>query len=113
MRAALAIALLALFAAPVVRAVPDAATKRSCCPEERAPKPEPAAPCQQLAATTCCHELAVPAGSTALSAPAVWLPVPANHPISRGPAIARARTALEREAPPPLSPLAASCVLLV
>ena len=109
-----ALALLALFAAPVARAAIElGAGVHSCCPQEQAPPVDEDAPCQQIAATACCLEIAVPQStiSDLAHVPALALavtPLPAPTP----PVVAL-RAVLTRSDGPPLPPLAQSGVLLL
>jgi hypothetical protein len=110
-----ALALLALFAAPVARAALELGRgAHSCCPEKRAPLPASDEPCQQIAPTSCCHEIGVPPGASADQAP----PVPAlglAAPPDPAPAAPdRLPRAVRTEADgPPLPPLLQSGVLLI
>lgn len=113
-RAAVAVLLLALFAAPLARATAVLGAKpHSCCPEAPA-SPEPAPPCQQIAPLSCCLEIGVPptpgcearVAELALTLPSAPLPEPVPP---------RARLAPPSRASegPPLAPLAQTSVLLL
>jgi hypothetical protein len=113
-RMAVATALLALFAAPLARAaVESRAAAHSCCPE-RQPRPDPDAPCQQMAPTSCCLEVGVPPMPTAdesLAAPALVLAV-APSPLAPAPS-PLPRAVLTQADGPPLPPLVQTGVLLL
>ena len=115
LRAAVAIALLALVAAPLARAaVESSASAHACCPERRAPRPVQEAPCQQIAPTSCCLEVGVPPapnGDAAVAAPVLAFAAPASAlpPVPTPPA----RAVPARADGPPLRPLARTGVLLL
>jgi hypothetical protein len=85
-RAAVALLLLALVAAPLASEAVDAVDSHGCCPDG-APVADASMPCQYLAALDCCDQVglpATPAGDAArvgpvgfaLAALAVYLPSP-------------------------------------
>ena len=59
-RAAVALVLLALVAAPILGEAFAATDRHACCPE-RAPLADAPLPCQYVAALECCGQLGVPA----------------------------------------------------
>jgi hypothetical protein len=113
-RAAVAVVLLALFAAPLARASAAlAATPHSCCPEAPA-SPDPAPPCQQIAPLSCCLEIGVPPAHGDEARPAELALALPSAPLP-APAAPRARLAPPSRASegPPLAPLAQTSVLLL
>jgi hypothetical protein len=73
-RAAVALLLLALVAAPFASEAIASLDRHGCCPEG-APVTDSPAPCQYLAALDCCAQLGVPAtpaGDAARTAPAAF-----------------------------------------
>ena len=113
-RAAVAVLLLALFAAPLARASAAlGARPHACCPEAPA-SPEPAPPCQQIAPLSCCLEIGVPPtpggegrpAELALALPSAPLPEPAAPPARLAPPTRASES-------PPLAPLAQTSVLLL
>jgi hypothetical protein len=113
-RAAVAVVLLALFAAPLARATAAlGARPHSCCPEAPAQR-DPAPPCQQMAPLSCCLEIGVPPAPGAPDRPDstefALLAAPAPEPFA--PAL-RSSAALRSDAAPPLTTLAQTCVLLL
>ena len=113
-RAAVAVVLLALFAAPLARATAVlGARPHSCCPEAPA-QPDPAPPCQQMAPLSCCLEIGVPPAPAGIDRPdapeLALLAAPGLEPFV--PEL-RSSAALRSDAAPPLAPLAQTCVLLL
>ena len=112
-RAAVAVLLLALFAAPLARAGSQlGARPHACCP--KAPAPDPAPPCQQMAPLSCCLEVGVPPAPSSVDrpdAPELALPpAPLAEPVAPALRLLAAHSCAEG---PPLDPLAQSCVLLL
>jgi hypothetical protein len=113
-RTALALALLALFAAPVARAALALGEgAHSCCPEVQTP-PASDAPCQQIAPTSCCLEIGIPPtakGDEARVAPVLTV-FAAPIPVPRAPDLAP-RAILTEADGPRLPPLIQTGVLLL
>ena len=111
-RTAVVFALLALFAAPVARAALELGSDaHACCPQPEAPRD---APCQQIAASSCCLEIGVPAtpsGDEATAAPLLALALP-RAALPAAPALVL-RAVLTQADGPPLPPLLQSGVLLI